>query len=118
MANNFKGCKALKIISALVYFLMTAFLAIVLVDIILNPGDLPGLGFALFLIIFVLIIGSIGYAITLILSVIGSVLAAKSLPLGGKKSTLVFFIVFSILPVVTEGLFVLISIILPKVIVY
>ncbi len=118
MANSFKGCKALKIISALLYFLMTAFLTVILIDIILNPGDLPGLGIALFLIIFVLIIGSIGYGITVILSIVGAILSAKRMPLGGRKSNLIFFTVFSILPVVTEGLFVLTSIILSRVIVY
>ena len=100
----------LKIIVAIIYFAMTAFLAWGLIDALatLNAPvpdgqmNFNGLGFAVYLIVVVLLIGSSVYAVDVVLSIIGLITCKKK---GASKRDKIYFIVFILLPIITEILF-------------
>ena len=104
--KNNKLLKAFKITYLIIYSLLTLFLILTYIDVMVNPSDMQNLGIALYLVIFVLIIGGIGYAVSLIFAVTGLVISIKKKV---KKSTLAFYIVATVLPVVTELAFILLS---------
>lgn len=104
--KNNKLLKAFKITYLIIYSLLTLFLILTYIDVMVNPSDMQNLGIALYLVIFVLIIGGIGYAVSLIFAVTGLVISIKKKV---KKSTLAFYIVATALPVVTELAFIILS---------
>ena len=61
--------------------------------------DTAGLGFALYLVLVVLILGSCAYIANAIFSIIGLVVASKN---KANKGTKIYFIVFIALPIITE----------------
>ena len=96
-----------KIIVGALYITITAFLMWGLIDALngLNTPvpdgqmNLNGLGFALFLIIVVLILGTGAYLINVILSIVGLVVSIKKQAGVGTK---LYFILFIVLPIITE----------------
>lgn len=102
----------LKIITAVFYALIVLFFVATFIDTVLSydpNAQFTGLGFAVYLIVIVVYIGSIANAVPTILSVIGIILSVKKRSKGCPVSTTVFFIVFAILPYLTELLTFLIS---------
>ncbi|MBR2498356.1 MAG: hypothetical protein IKB67_01400 [Clostridia bacterium] len=97
-----------KIIVGVLYAGITAFLVWGLIDALsgLNAPppqsgqiDTAGLGFALYLVLVVLILGSCAYIANAIFSIIGLVVASKN---KANKGTKIYFIVFIALPIITE----------------
>lgn len=94
-----------RIISAVLYLLVTAFLVYSLID-SLNSENLS-LSIALYLAIIVIIFGSIGYGVCIIFSFVCFIVAiAKRKILA--KGTSTYFAIFTILPVLTEFLIIVI----------
>ena len=107
----------LKIIVAIIYFAMTAFLTWGLIDALatLNAPVPEGqmnfnsLGMAVYLVVIVLIMGLAVYSTNMVLSIVGLVLSNKK---KASKGTKIYFIVFIILPVITEILFFMLGLLL------
>lgn len=99
-----KALTALKIIWAILIVAITAFLVWGAVDTFIqesnNDGSFQGLGIALYLIYFVMILGSIGYGVTVIIAIAGLIVSIVK----KYKGSSVFFIFAIIIPVVTEFL--------------
>lgn len=99
-----KKYTVMKLITLLLYCAVTAFLAVTLA---ISAGADPetasrGIGLAVWIVVFWLIIGGSGYLVTTLCALITAIVAAKR---GVPRGARAFFIAFSILPVVTEGLF-------------
>ena len=107
MSSNTKSkfLAALKIIFIIIYVLLTAFLAWGLIDTLTAPSENASLALGLYLAIVVIIFGLIGYAVSLITAAIGLIVAIVK---HAGKGDVGFFIVAVILPIVTEGAFILI----------
>ena len=96
-----------KIVVAVLYVIITALLVWGLVDALIKLNtpvpdgkvNFNGLGFAIFLVIIVLVFGTIAYAINVITSIVGLVISRKK---GADKGTKIYFIVFIFLPIITE----------------
>ena len=99
-----KKYTVIKWITLLLYCAVTVFLATTLfISLQADPETASrGLGLAVWLIVFWLMIGGSGYFLTTLCALITAIVAKKR---GVPFQTRLFFIVFSILPVVTEGLF-------------
>ena len=98
--------KVLKIITAVFYGLVVAFLIATFIDAILSydpTNSWSGLGFAVYLVVVILVIGSCANFVPTVLAVIGIILSVKKRSQGCPKSTTTFFIVFAILPYLTEA---------------
>lgn len=97
----------LQIITAVIYTLLTAYFVVLLIDVINTPPpqdgsfDSKGLALAAFLII-TIAIGGIGYIVNLIVSIAGIIVSANA-----KKKELVgigrviYFVIFTLLPIIT-----------------
>ena len=101
-----KPVRAFRIVIAVLYALVTAFLLISFLDTLLTPTDNLQFALGIYLAIIVLIIGGIAYAaitvFSLTLAIIFHVQAKKhEVPCVGGK----LFIVFSVLPALTFALF-------------
>ena len=105
--------KALKIISVVCYAIVSAFLVYLLLSVVINPGTNYNLAVGVCL-IFGLVFGGIGYLVTLIPTIIGLIISIVKREKGCTKKTRVFFIIFTILPFISEGLFLLICKLLVK----
>lgn len=94
-----------KILFLVAYLAITAFILIQYFE-LLSIADEPshGLSLAVFLIVIVLIIGGIGYGVSLIFAVIGLIL---SIIKKSGKGNVVFFSIATALPIITEGVFIL-----------
>lgn len=98
---------ALQIITAVIYTFLTTYFMIMLIDVINTPppqdGSFDGRGLALaaFLII-TIAIGGIGYIINLIVSIAGIVVSAnaKKKDIVGMGS-IIYFVIFTVLPIIT-----------------
>lgn len=100
----------LKIFSAVIYAIIAVFLIYQFASLFFNEQSNLGLSIAVYLIVIVLYLGSIANAVPTILSAIGLIITAIKRKKGEYSlSTLVYFIVFSILPYLTEGVLVLIT---------
>lgn len=92
-----KNFKAYKIIVAIIFAIVTVLSSIMLVDIISNGN---GLGTAVGFIVW-LILAIIGFSASLIVSLIGMITSAIKKKQGlSNTKTLVYFIVFTALPIV------------------
>lgn len=105
----------LKIFSAVTYAIIAVFLIYQLIGVVFGENTNLGLSLAVYLIVIVLYLGSIANAVPTILSVIGLIITAVKRKRGEYSlSTLVYFIVFSILPYLTEGVLFLITYIITQ----
>lgn len=96
---------ALKVVSAILYALVTGFLLFEFFWILFTEQSNVGLGLAVYLVIILAAIGSIANAVPTILSLIGLIITVVKRKKGEFSiSTLVYFIVFTALPYVTEGI--------------
>lgn len=96
---------ALKVVSAILYALVTGFLLFEFFWILFTEQSHVGLGLAVYLVIILAAIGSIANAVPTILSLIGLIITVVKRKKGEFSiSTLVYFIVFTALPYVTEGI--------------
>ncbi len=89
------------------YVLLTGFLAYALIsaykeEIAVEEEMFNGLGFALAFVIFGIIFGGIGYAIIVILSIIGLVISLKDKLNKNRGLNNICFILGIILPIITE----------------
>ena len=105
----------LKIFSAVIYAIIAVFLIYQLIGVVFGENTNLGLSLAVYLIVILLYLGSIANAVPTILSVIGLIITAVKRKRGEYSlSTLVYFIVFSILPYLTEGVLFLITYIITQ----
>ena len=96
-----KNFKTLKIITAILYAVATAFITYLLI----NGSTENGLALAVFLIVF-LVYGTLALSVPLISAIVGlikSIFAYKNS--NCTKATLIYFGVFTVLPVLTWVLF-------------
>ena len=96
---------ALKIITALLYGIVTAFLLVMFINLTAEDGEWAGLAYAVYLIVVVLYMGGVGNFITMVTSIVGIIISVKKRSKGCSKKTTKFFVTFAILPVVTEAVF-------------
>ncbi len=94
----------LKILSAVFYALVTAYLVYGLIDVLSSGGNVS-LGIAVYLTFSVIILGSIGYIITLIPAIIGLI---SSIAKEAGLFSILYFVVFILLPIITEGVIIII----------
>lgn len=105
----------LKIFSAVTYAIIAVFLIYQLIGVVFGENTNLGLSLAVYLIVILLYLGSIANAVPTILSGIGLIITAVKRKRGEYSlSTLVYFIVFSILPYLTEGVLFLITYIITQ----
>lgn len=105
----------LKIFTAVIYAIIAVFLIYQLISVVFGENTNLGLSLAVYLIVIVLYLGSIANAVPTILSVIGLIITAIKRKKGEYSlSTLLYFIVFSILPYLTEGVLFLITYIITQ----
>lgn len=96
-----------KILFLVVYLALTTFILIEYFGLMRVVGDTSyGLSVAVFLIVIVLIIGGIGYAISLVFGAIGLFLSISK---HSGKGNIIFFSIATALPIITEGVFILLS---------
>lgn len=107
MSSNTKSkfLTALKIIFIIIYVLLTAFLAWGLIDTLTAPSENASLGLAIYLAIVVIIFGGIGYALSLVVAILGMIVAIVK---RAGKGNVAFFIVAVLLPILTEMAFIFI----------
>ncbi len=100
-----KFVKALKIIYAIIYLAVTVYLVWGLLDIVIHPVDNMALSTALYLSIVVIIFGTIGYIISVVVALVGLFVSiGKKEP----KGSIIYFIVATLLPVLTEAIIIII----------
>ena len=75
-----------------------------------NTIDLSGLGLALYLIIVIILIGGAGYLLNTILSIVGLIISLSKRKDGVGNGTIIYFVVFIALPIITEALLILLTI--------
>ena len=94
--------KVLWIITPILYSLVTLCLVYTLYDTVVgaNPDTL-GLSLALWLTLFLIIFGTFGYIAAMIPPIIGLILTIVRRPNGLRVGQLIYFIVFTILPVLS-----------------
>ncbi len=94
----------LKIVWAVIFIAMTVWMAWGLVDVLVSKGQKGWeIGLAIYLTFMVITFGSIGYAIDLIVAIVGVVLSFKNLNETTSKKTLISFIVMAVLPIIVEA---------------
>lgn len=93
----------LKVIYLIIYIALTAYLVWGLLDIVITPSSNPSLEVAVYLTIVVIIIGGIGYIVSLIPAIIGLI---YSIVKRAGKGNIIFFIVAIILPIISEIAFI------------
>ena len=81
------------------FVITTAFLGYTFIDILVNPGSNQGLSFAFWYALVFIIIGSGGYIISMICPIIGVILTLVKRPQGLRVGQLVYFIIFTVLPI-------------------
>lgn len=92
-----KNFKINKIISAVFYALALAFTAFYYIDVAATGGDWQALGYVL-----TLYLSACAFAIALIPSIVGLIRSIVGVKKGYcEKATLIYFIVFTALPIVT-----------------
>lgn len=99
---------ALKVVSIILFVATLAFLLIGLVDALGNEGNAYKLGIALYFIFFVLVFGLIGNVLALIPALIGLIYTAKKAKQANVKKQLVFYIIITALPIISELAFIII----------
>ena len=87
--------KGLKIAVACMLGILIGFLLATFISLVVNPGDWQALAVAIYLAIFVLIIGGAASVIIMITSVAGIIISVKKRYAGCDKRTTVYFIVFT-----------------------
>ena len=100
--ENLKKYTPFKIILTVLYIVITGFLLFAFIDALNKTGEHVQLGIALTYAIVVILFGGIAYGVSLVLGLIGLIISA----IGVKRNyssigTLVYFIVFTALPIVT-----------------
>ena len=102
MENKIKKYSILKIIITILYFGITAFLLGAFIDSFNASGENVQLGIALTYAIVVVLFGAMGYGALLITSIIGLILSAVGLKREKTtKKTMIYFIVFTALTIIT-----------------
>ena len=104
--------KGLKIAVACMLGMMMGFLLATFISLVVNPGDWVALAVAIYLVVFVLIIGGAASVLIMMTSVIGIIISVKKRSAGCDKGTTIYFIIFTVLPVVIVGVFVVATLIL------
>ena len=103
-----KKLTALKVISIIFFVATFVLLLIGLIDSLGNEGNSLTLGMALYFIFFVLVFGLIGNVLALIPAVIGLIYTAKKSKQADVKNQLIFYIVITALPIISELAFIII----------
>ncbi len=101
---------ALQIIPMVLLALLTALLTYVYVDIITDTSELKGIGIALFLIVYVILLGGAVNIVSLILSIIGLALTLKKCPKKGRTGQVITFSILVALPIIIEAIFIVLCI--------
>ena len=101
-----KKMLALKIISGVLFGLVTIFMLWLTIDAWLDPSDFAVLGYFIGVIVW----GSIGYGVNLILNATVMIISAIKRPKGEvSKGTLIYFIIFTVLPLLMWLVFFLLT---------
>ncbi len=108
MDNTIKKTKhtsllVLKIIFLIAHVLISAFLIISMFDSLSSAN--PELSLALYLALIVIIFGTIGYAVCLILAIVGLIISIVK----KSKNNIIVFTIFMFLPILTEFLIIIIT---------
>ena len=99
-----KKFTGLKIVWAVIFIAITAWMIWGLADVLASKGQKGwGIGLALYLTLIVMVFGSIGYVIDIIIAIVGVVLSVRNLNETTSKKTLISFIVMAVLPIVVEA---------------
>lgn len=99
-----KKFTGLKIVWAVIFIAITAWMIWGLADVLASKGQKGwGIGLALYLTLIVMVFGSIGYVIDIIIAIVGVVLSVRNLNATTSKKTLISFIVMAVLPIVVEA---------------
>ena len=106
-----KAVNVFKIISAVIYGLITLFLLITFFDTVFSNSENKGLSLAVYLAIILIAVGGIAYVVNMAVTLIGFIITAVNIKNGIKKSNLVYFLIFTVLPIFTEAILILICII-------
>ena len=101
-----KSFHVLKIVSAIIYLAVTLYLILGLKKAL--GSDDKGLALATYLVFSVIIFGSIGNILAIIVALIGLVYTAMKFKVVKKRAQLVIFATLTILPVITELVFIII----------
>lgn len=91
---------ALRILAPIFFAITTAFLVYTFIDIIIDPGSNQGLSFALWYTLIFIIFGTGGYIVSIIFPLIGMLLTLFRRPQGLRVGQLIYFIIFTILPII------------------
>ena len=101
--TKLKSLIVFKILFSIFYGLVTAFLIWGLIDSLTSNN--VGISLAFYIALCIIIIGSIGYIIAMIFSITGFIISiVKKI----KKESIIF-IILTILPIITEGLFIILA---------
>ncbi len=91
----------LRIIGAILYILITAFFAYMLIDILIDKPQHVGLAFAVYLVL-LLSYGSICYGVNLIIFLVGLIISIAKRKKQKAKGSIIFFSVFVALILITH----------------
>ena len=97
---------ALKIVSIIVYLALLTFLLIEFIP-ILSQTDINNkkIMIAAFLVLILIIIGGIGAIVSTLISIVGLIIAIANRKKDQTKTHVIYFIIMSILPLLTEIIF-------------
>lgn len=93
----------LKVIYLIIYLALTVYLAWGLVDIVITPSSNQSLEIAVYLTFMVIMIGGIGYIVSIIPALIGLIACITK---RAGKGSIIFFIVAVLLPIISEFVFI------------
>lgn len=108
----YKKYTVFKVLAIVFYALTLIFLIYGAIDVAVIPAEESSRGIALaaYLMFFVIILGCIGFAISIVFSFVGGILSLIGYKKGNVKcSTVIFFAISVFLPVITEVLFIVIA---------
>ena len=105
----------LKVLSVIFYVALLAMLLIQFVPILNNQSEgAQTVGIIFFLLFILIIYGGIMTVISTIISGIGLILTIKNKNKGEKKGQLIFFIMMTVLPLITELIFYMLCMVIVK----
>ena len=92
-------------ISLIIYLILTVFFTAGYLE-FRASGETLGLDFVLFYVIFVLLFGSVGYAVVMLISFIGFIMAVRKRGQGLSRKVALWFFCLTILAIITEIAFI------------
>lgn len=108
----YKKYTVFKVLAIVFYLLTLIYLIYGAIDVVVIPVEESARGIALaaYLTFGVIILGGIGFAISIVFSFVGGILSLIGYKKGNvKSSTVIFFAALVLLPVITEVLFITIA---------